>query len=403
MRIPTNSLFQQENSMLNKQYEQLVLYANQITSQKKINVSSDDPILASQVKMSEDYIDSLNLYSSNQAIANSRTSLFESSMKDIVNVVGQIKTVVQNAQNDTLTNSDRAEMAKKLRGFLTGLLNDASVRDGNGQYIYSGNSTNTTPYVLQNGAYVYQGGYSPSYLNIDSSNTILYNESGYNVFGNILTGNGTFSVAAASTNTGSAFTSPGEVVNVSAYVPDTYTISFSTNSTNNLVYSVTGATTGNILTSVPFVPGTPITFNGINIPLTGIPNAGDSFQVSPSQPQNLFDSLNQLINELETPTSTAADTAILHQNLSQSAANFNLIADHLRGYLSEIGTRSSALKDQTSANANFVEVQTIMKGELEDVNYAEVISSYTRQMVSLQATQDSYVKLQQVLYQLLKF
>ena len=50
---------------------------------------------------------------------------------------------------------------------------------------------------------------------------------GQSVFMNIPAGNGTFTTAVGAANTGSATIDPGSVVNPAAWVPDTYTITFS--------------------------------------------------------------------------------------------------------------------------------------------------------------------------------
>lgn len=409
MRIPTHSLFQQQMQTLNKQYELLVKYAGQISSGKKINDASEDPILASHIKMTEDYISGLELYDSNGTIAQSRTSLFETSMKNVVDAIGQVKTQIQSAQNDTLTNSDRSEITKKLEGLLTGLLNNANIRDGSGQYIYGGINTSTEPYVLQNGNYVYQGQLSSTSVNIDSTNSVLFNESGYTVFGDIYNGNGIFTIEGASSNTGTAYASPGGIVDRSAYVSDTYTISFSLDVSNNVVYTVNGAATGQVIPPLPsttpyaYTPGSPILFNGISIPITGMPAAGDTFQVAPSEKQNVFDSLQKVIDLLKTPINNDTERAAFHQQLTQHLGAFEQSADHMRGYLSEVGTRSSLLNGQVLANSSAALTQKTMLSKLSDTNMDEVISSYMRQMVSLQATQQSYMKLQEVMSQIIKF
>lgn len=409
MRIPTNSLFRQQMQTLNKQYELLVKYAGQISSGKKINDASEDPILASHIKMTEDYISGLQIYDGNGVIAQSRTSLFESSMKNVVDIIDQVKVQMKAAQNDTLTNSDRSEITKKLEGLLTGLLNNANIRDGSGQYIYGGINTGTQPYVLSNGKYVYQGQLSSTTVNIDSINSVLFNESGHSVFGDIYNGNGAFTIKGASSNTGTAYASPGSIVDRSAYVADTYTVTFALDGSNNIVYTVNGATSGQVIpplpstTPYPYTAGSPITFNGISIPFTGTPAAGDTFQVAPSEKQNVFDSLQQVIDLLKTPINNDTERAAFHQELSQLLGSFEQSADHMRGYLSEVGTRSSLLNSQVASNKNAVLSQNSMLSKLSDTNMDEVISAYMRQMVSLQATQQSYMKLQEVMSQIIRF
>jgi flagellar hook-associated protein 1 FlgK len=80
--------------------------------------------------------------------------------------------------------------------------------------------------------------------------------------------------SAAATNTGTASITSATVPSTAAWVRGNYTLSF----TSPTAYTVTDAS-GTVATGA-YTAGTPITFNGIDVSLTGAPAAGDSFAVN---------------------------------------------------------------------------------------------------------------------------
>jgi len=80
--------------------------------------------------------------------------------------------------------------------------------------------------------------------------------------------------SAAATNTGTASITSATVPSTAAWVRGNYTLSF----TSPTAYTVTDAS-GSVATGA-YTAGTPITFNGIDVSLTGAPAAGDSFAVN---------------------------------------------------------------------------------------------------------------------------
>jgi flagellar hook-associated protein 1 len=81
--------------------------------------------------------------------------------------------------------------------------------------------------------------------------------------------------SAASANTGSASIQSASVPDLSAWTAGDYTLSFSSAS----AYTVTDSA-GATVASGSYTPGTPISFNGIDVTLVGTPAGGDSFAVN---------------------------------------------------------------------------------------------------------------------------
>jgi flagellar hook-associated protein 1 FlgK len=94
---------------------------------------------------------------------------------------------------------------------------------------------------------------------------------------------------AGSANTGGATVSSASVTNPSAWVAGTYTVTFAAGNS----YTVKNGS-GTQVASGTYTAGTPITFQGAQLTLSGTPAAGDTFTVGPNNPANTGDNSNLL-------------------------------------------------------------------------------------------------------------
>lgn len=412
MRVPTNVFFQDKMALVNSHYERLSKLLEQQSSEKKLLAPSDDPVLAGRIKLVEEYIKDLNSFKQNEVIAANRTKLFQSSIDGAASTTDQVKQALQRAASDLISDDDRKALAGTLKSYMNNLLNAANMKDSNGEYIYSGFNGSSQPYVIQNGTYQYQGTLNSTLINIGQFASVLYGESGHTVFGNIQMGNGTFTVTGGVGNTGTASTTTGSVVNQSAYVEDTYTIAFVTNSSGKVGYTITGLNSGQVIPPLPTpIPGgapdyvnkADITFNGMSINISGTPNVGDTFQIQPTQNQNIFDTLQSAITLLETPIgSDKTKQAAYHQSLTQLRGTVEQAFSHFLGYQSDVGIRGRMIDDQRILNERLRNEHEQMRSELADVEIFDVVSEITRETAFLQSTMESYKLIEKALIEILR-
>jgi flagellar hook-associated protein 1 FlgK len=94
---------------------------------------------------------------------------------------------------------------------------------------------------------------------------------------------------AGSANTGTGAVTSASVTNPSAWVSGTYTVTF----TGPSAYKITDGS-GNPVGTGSYTSGSPITFNGAQITLTGAPATGDTFTLGPNSAANTGDNSNLL-------------------------------------------------------------------------------------------------------------
>lgn len=127
---------------------------------------------------------------------------------------------------------------------------------------------------------------------------------------------------------------------------------------------------------------------GVQLAITGAPAGGDTFTVKASSSESLFTTLNNLITALETNAGTALtnklNTALT--NLDHALTNVSTVQASVGSRLKELDTAQSAGDD-----LNLQYQQTL--SDLQNVDYAKVISELTQQKMSLEAAQQSFVKM----------
>lgn len=408
MRIPTFSQFRQNNQLLSKQLEEMNRLIRQASSNNKINLASEDPILASQIHSNKTFLENIDSYSNNGLLAQNRSKLFENSMQNIISSVNEVQILISKVQTGTMNDKDKNSIAEQLKGVLSNLLSYANASDADGNYIYSGFNSLVPPFVLDNNKYRYQGGVTPATIDISRYANTVYYESGFKVFADIFAGNGKFTIDALTTNTGSAATTAGSADSAN-YIADTYTLTFVTNSAGQLAYQVIGAKEGQVVPKPPatipddapaYVAKSAIQFNGVNFVMDGEPKLNDQFTIKPATQENIFNHVQQLINALQDPNMNKGK---FDQMVSQINASVNQVISHLNIYQTQIGTRSAAIDAQVKNNEGIKTNYLMSIASLQDINPAEVFTAINLKQMAIETTQASYKKLQEMLERILRF
>ncbi len=405
MRLPSIIQYRDQVNILTSQMESFTKVSKQAEGQSLVLDSSDDPVLSISIKSTEDYIQRTSAYQSNTTNAQNRTAEVTQAIQGSMDAISKVRELVTRGLNDTASATDRSNTARELEGVLKSILAFANTKDSTGSYIFSGTSTTTQPFVKSNGVYSYQGSMDSTNIDISQLVSVKYSDSGQNVFGNIPLGNGTFTINEGSTpNTGTAETSPGTVTSRVNYVEDTYTVTFVTNSNGRVGYQVVGANEGQVIPAPPlttpadapdYVSGDSIAFNGINFDITGAPDVGDTFVITPSTQQNAIETLRQLVTVMQSEINNPNDRARLHQNLTQLNSAVEQISAHLSNYLSDVAYRSLTIDNETTSNKNIITQQTII---LKNLSYPEgsdvsLYSQLSQIQLNMQMTQTVYKKM----------
>jgi flagellar hook-associated protein 3 FlgL len=388
MRISTVTF--QQNALAQMQALQSAISKtqNQLATSSKLQSAADDPAGMVQVNQLNTQISASQQFVTNGNSASTNLKLEEQAMADATNVLQSARDLAVEANNSALTLAQRQDIASQLQQQLQDLASIGNRKDSNGNYLFAGTASGTLPFTQSGNSIGYQAATSVSQVQIASNQRISGGDTGATVFMNIPAGNGTFTTAATLTNTGTGSISTGTVTNAAAWVPDTYTISF----TSPTQYQVTNSAAVVVASGSTFKDGDTIAFNGVQVAITGTPATGDQFTVAKAGTASAFSTLSGLITTLN----TTINNAQLSTQIGGALQQIDGAITNLGNVSASVGARlNSITSSQTSARSLQTNLQTSVS-QLSDVDYAAAITALNTEELSLKAAQQTYASIAQL-------
>ena len=425
MRISSGMIFDAGVSSINRQTASLLHVQQQVASGRRILTPSDDPVAAARALEVQQASDVVAQFKQNQDAATSALGLEEVQLTSATDVLARVRELTVQAGNTSLTASDRQAISTELRSRFDELLGIANATDGSGQHLFSGFMSSTTPFggsvnnLLAGNEIVYQGDDGQRELQVSSNRFIEVSDSGNDVFKRIRNGNGYFATGYASGNTGTGVITSGSVTDPAAWratptknVAIKFTVTGSV-TTYDLVDTVGGNSllTGGVAPAPVasqrvFQSGQPIALKaqgaepafdlGGSVTINGAPASGDNFSIAPSTAQSVFVTLANLIGTLEAPPVALGANAKYASEIGFALTNLDQSSDNILRVRAQIGSRMNEVDSLGNLNASLKLQYQQTLSNLQDLDYAKAISDLTRQQTSLQAAQQSFVKISQL-------
>jgi flagellar hook-associated protein 1 FlgK len=158
---------------------------------------------------------------------------------------------------------------------------------------------------------------------------------------------------AGVTNTGTGTVSSSVVTDPSTWVAGTYTISF----TSASQYKVTDST-NTVIATGNYAGGTPITFNGASVTMTGTPSTGDTFSVGAASSSRVGDNSNAF----------ALVDALSASKLNGGTTSLSNVGNNL---ISQIGVQTQQAQSNASAQKSVNQSALDARNNLSGVNLDE--------------------------------
>lgn len=391
MRISTSMLNQDAlNGILAEETAAAQTQA-QLSTGKSINSPADNPIGEVQLLQLNSTNAQDQQYISNGQAANTNLGLEQNALSSATTTLQSVRDLVVEANSASNNQSDLQDIATQINALESQLQGVANSQNAQGEYLFSGFSSNTQPFVRgASGAITYVGDNGTNSVAINGGTSVQTGDPGSSVFENIPGGNGTFTTAATVGNAGTGVIDTGTVQNAAAWVPGQYTITF----TDATDYTVKDSL-GNTVTSGTYnsAQGGEIAFDGVQVGITGAPAANDTFTVSTATRQSVFNTLDGTVSALNSAGSSSAARAQLSSKLGGALQQIDQTLNQLSTVSASVGARVNLISSAaTSANAASTTVQTQISN-LSDLDYASASSQYSQELVALQAAEQSYAAL----------
>jgi flagellar hook-associated protein 3 FlgL len=389
MRISTSAVYDLALAALLRQQTELAKTQNQIATGKRVQRPSDDPVAAAQLYELTRAQSQAEQFGKNSAAATNRLQLEEQALADSGTVLQRVRELVVQANNATLTDSDRQYIVTELQSRVSELQAIANRKDTNGDYLFAGYASLTQPFARGSGGQMsYAGDAGVRSLQIDGAQRVADSDPGAAVFMDIAAGNGLFTTAAVASNSGSGVLDAGSILDRSQWIPDQYTLRFTSATTWQVSDSAS-----NIVASGNYTSGAAIAFRGVQVTLSGAPASGDQFRIDAAGTRDVFTTLDGLIGALGAGASQDAARAQLTTALNATLQQIDGATDHLASVRASVGARLSLLQDTDSARTNQTTDLAASVSGLQDLDYAAAVSKMSQQYVSLQAAQQSFASI----------
>jgi flagellar hook-associated protein 3 FlgL len=358
----------------------------ELSTGSKLPNAAADPAATEQVNQLNMTLAASQQYVSNGTAATANLQLEQSALTSATNALQSARDLAVEANNGALSATDRQDIATQLQQLQNALLGAANSTDPAGNYLFAGTASGTQPFAQTGSSVSYQGDSQVNQVQIAADQSVSAGDSGSSVFMNIPAGNGTFTTAAAAANTGSASIDAGSVTNPAAWVPDTYTIEF----TSPTQYQVTDSAGNVVVPTTTYTSGQAITFNGIEATVSGTPNAGDEFTVAPAGQASIFSTIGNLISTLNSTTLTSAQVTT---QIGTAVTQMDNALNNFDDVQASVGGRLNAI---SAAGTGAQSTQTQLQGTistLSDTDYAAATTQLSTEELALQAAQESYASI----------
>lgn len=147
MRVTNNMMTANAVWNINKNMERLNKAQEEYSTQSKIQLPSDDPIVATRAVKYRSYVANIEQYQKNVDSAISWQKVTEGALDDLGDVVIQLKELVTQAATGTMTESDLSDVkaeVTELRQTTLDIMNTSYA----GRYVFGGYATDAEPYSL---------------------------------------------------------------------------------------------------------------------------------------------------------------------------------------------------------------------------------------------------------------
>lgn len=388
LRVTTANAFDASIGNLQQRQRDMVDAQQQMTTGKRVLKASDDPTAAARAERADALIQRAT--ATQRALDASRNAmkLTEAALADAGELMQQARELVVAAGNASYSDAERADVANRLSEIRKQLLGVANRSDGTGGYVFGGQGASKPPFLDGLSGVDFTG--VAGSVRVASDEPLPLTLDGEQVWQRALSGNGQFETSVVQ-GTG-AWIDAGRVTDPAALTGGDYQIVFSDNG-GTAQYSV--YSDGNtVVPATDFVSGQAIAFDGLAVTINGKPVAGDRYDIAPATHDlSLFDTLDRVVKQLETPLRTTASIA---QGVQLGLRDIDASMNHLQAARSMTGEVLNRIDGVETRVADLKLFGQNTQSDAVDLDMVQAISDFKNQQTGYQAALQTYATMQRM-------
>jgi flagellar hook-associated protein 3 len=390
MRVTTNMMYDRNVSHMMKTTERLSKASEQMMTGERFTTAGEDPVAMAQKLDLTTTISRYQQYSSNGTQLESSLGLEEKSLDSIYSALSSAYTKVQQSVNSTNGTTDKEALATELEELQKQMLDLMNSKDSSGEYLFSGNLSQTEPfYKDSSGQYVYQGGSGQNYIQVSSTVKIASNDNGAGIFESVPTqrtataSSASISVSIDSQSTFDSFYRNNYDFDTAAN--NTYTVETTAGTPDQ--YSVKDAG-GTVLQTGDYTQGADISFNGLTLNLdVAAGGATQSFALDSPKNDNILNTMSEMIAALRDPSTTTDQLTAIAAKTETHLTNTQ---DSVNSVLGKIGGRLNNLDAVMSSNDELTTLSKTTRANVSEIDLYEATTNATKENTALSMAQQAY-------------
>jgi flagellar hook-associated protein 3 FlgL len=334
-------------------------------------------------------------------------ALSESTLADANALLQNFRDLAVSAGNGANSPRERETIAAQMVAVREQIFALANRKDTNGMPLFSGLGSTQAPFetsidgTAPDPDYAFNG--LPGQI-AATETSVPFTMDGRGTWMDVIEGNGVFQVALGAGNTGKVYSDIGQVVDATALTGNDYSIQFTVVGTTVTYDVINNTTVTPILTGQPYQPGQAIQFDGLSVTVKGVPNNGDTLEITPTDPNpanrpSIFGVMDRAIDGLFNPgTKVGADSSSANFNheLAISLAQIDTSLEKLQRSRSTAGDLLNRA-DRISDNQELRSVQLEDdRSKAEDLDMIKGIADFQNQQTAYSAALQSYAQIQKL-------
>jgi flagellar hook-associated protein 3 FlgL len=395
MRITTNMTYQTNVRTIQNASERLDKANLQMTTGDKFSSSSENVSGMSQKMALSNKIADYKQYATNGSVLDSNLTLEGTALDSITTTLQSAYTLVQRANNASLSDDDKSSIGNQLEELQTQLYDLMNSKNSDGEYIFSGAQSQTQSFTKgSDGEYVYNGDSTQKFMQVSDNVKIASNDSGLSVFQQTATRR------TASTSDSALSLDISSQSQFDSYYKNHYDATSSGNNDITLTttagspnqYTITDSQ-GNTQTG-EYIENQAIDFNGVS--LKSSVSAGASpqvFSLDAPKNDNILNTMSKLISALKDPSAqTSTEMSKLY---ADAQIHINNTLDKVNTTTGAVGGRQSSLEQILSSNSTLSSIANTAKANVSEIDIYEAASNVSKEQTALTVAQKAYVQINQ--------
>lgn len=183
MRVSSISMYENNSQRMINTLSEWKKSSDRLSTGKRILTPSDDPIASAQALLIKQADGRNQQLQGARKDANDALTRQEVVLKDVTDVITNIKQKLVAANNGGLSDSDRQALKTDLQNYKEQLLSLANSRGSSGNYLFGGYQNDKAPFEMgKDGQVIYHGGDAPITIKIDESREVIISHTGEDAF-----------------------------------------------------------------------------------------------------------------------------------------------------------------------------------------------------------------------------